>query len=303
MILIISHKEDYTTDFVVNKLNLRNINYKRLNCEDLLNKTFAVSRDLILNFEGQTDFKSVWFRRTKLPAIEHKDIAQKIYLLNEYDALIKNLFCTINARWLSNPFDIYKAENKLYQLKIASKLGFIIPDTLITNSKETLREFYIKNLKQVIIKPLSQSRLQGADETEFIFTNDLEEAHILELDKYDLTPCIYQQKIDKNLELRITVVGEEIFVAGVDSQNLEISKTDWRKGVLKFYKTEIPLNLEEKCRQLVKNLNLKFGAIDLIKDKEGNYIFLEINPNGQWAWIENETGLKISEAIINELIC
>ena len=70
---------------------------------------------------------------------------------------------------------------------------------------------------------------------------------------------------------------------------------------LKFQQTEIPKSIELKCIELVKRLELKFGAIDLIKDKNDNFVFLEINPNGQWAWIEMDTGLQISDAIIAEL--
>ncbi|GEL12033.1 RimK-like ATP-grasp domain-containing protein [Flavobacterium glycines] len=301
-ILIITHKEDYTSDFVINKLNLRNVKYKRFNCEDIINKNYKIDNNFKLEFDGETNFGSVWFRRTKLPIIENQNLAEKAYLLSEYESLLKNLFSTIDAKWLSNPFSIYQAENKLYQLRLAKSLGFKTPNTLVTNSKEDLKTFYFNNSKSVIIKPLSQSRINNNNETEYIFTNILKESHIEELEKYDLTPCIFQEKIEKSIELRVTVVGKNVFTAGVNSQILEATKTDWRKEKLEFYPEEIPNDIKEKCISLVKMLNLKFGAIDLIKDKEGNYIFLEINPNGQWAWIENETGLNISDSIINELL-
>ena len=302
-ILIITHKEDYTSDFVINKLNQRNIKYKRFNCEDIIDKNYKIDNNFKLEFDGEANFGSVWFRRTKLPNIENQNPSERAYLLSEYESLLKNLFSTIDAKWLSNPFSIYQAENKLYQLKVAKSLGFKTPNTLVTNSKENLKTFYFNNSKNVIIKPLSQSRINNSIETEYIFTNVLKEKHIEELDKFDLTPCIFQEKIEKSIELRVTVVGENVFTAGVNSQILEATKTDWRKEKLEFYTEEIPNEIKEKCISLVKILNLRFGAIDLIKDKEGNYIFLEINPNGQWAWIENETGLEISDSIINELLC
>jgi glutathione synthase/RimK-type ligase-like ATP-grasp enzyme len=301
-ILIVTHREDYTSDFVINKLNQRNIKYKRFNCEDIVNNNYKIDNNFKLEFDGEANFGSVWFRRTKLPNIDNQNLEERVYLLNEYESLLKNLFSTIDAKWLSNPFSIYQAENKLYQLKVATSLGFKIPNTLVTNSKEDLKKFYFGNSKAIIIKPLSQSRIYNDNETEFIFTNILKEKHIEELDKYDLTPCIFQEEIEKSIELRVTVVGENVFTAGINSQIFEATKTDWRKEKLEFYTEEIPNEIKEKCISLVKKLNLKFGAIDLIKDKKGNYIFLEINPNGQWAWIESETGLKISDSIINELL-
>lgn len=302
MILIITHKEDYTSDFLINKLNKKKIEYVRWNCEDIINNNYHVDENLNFIFEGSSNFKSVWFRRTKLPNIENLSNNEKIYLFSEYDNLLKNLFCTIDAKWVSNPFSINQSENKLYQLKIAKSLGFKIPNTLVTNSKKELLEFYKNYSKSLIIKQLSLSKIISNNEVEFILTNILKDEHISEIEKYDLTPCIYQEKIEKKIELRVTVVGEEIFKVGINSQATEITKTDWRKGKLDFYIEELPKELKEKCVLLIKSLNLKFGAIDFIIDKNGDYIFLEINPNGQWAWIENETNMKISDAIINEQI-
>ncbi|MNE53265.1 Ribosomal protein S6--L-glutamate ligase [compost metagenome] len=116
-----------------------------------------------------------------------------------------------------------------------------------------------------------------------------------------MTPCIYQELIEKEFEVRVTVVGEKVFSASIDSQSDNDTKIDWRKKKLVFTKVELPFEIEYLCIEIVKKLNLLFGAIDLIKDKNGNYIFLEINPNGQWAWIETQTGIEISDAIINEL--
>lgn len=68
-----------------------------------------------------------------------------------------------------------------------------------------------------------------------------------------------------------------------------------------MFKIKLPDAILNQCISLLKILNLRFGAIDFILDKNGNYIFLEINPNGQWAWIEKQTGYKISNEITNLL--
>lgn len=301
MILIITHKEDYTADFLINKLNLKGISYKRFNCEDLPKTEYYIDNEINAYFDHQSAFTSVWFRRTKLPEIE-ADPAVREYLLVEYDALLKNLFNIIAAKWVSEPYHIYKAENKLFQLKTAKEIGWAVPKTLVTNSKNRLRNFYLENKKNIIIKPLAQSKIAAGNENLFLFTNLVKEEHIDSIDTYDLTPCIFQEKIEKSLELRVTVVGNKAFTAAVDSTLSEESRIDWRKGHLPFFKYALPSEIETKCILLVKKLNLRFGAIDIIKNTDGQYIFLEINPNGQWAWIEQETGMPISEAIINELL-
>lgn len=300
-VLIITHREDYTADFLIHKLNERGLKYVRLNCEDLWHKNFKIGNSFEFNFEGISNFSSVWFRRTKLPKIETESLEIANYLLNEYDSFLQNLLTIIDARWFSNPHSIYRAENKLLQLKLASKLGFKIPDTLVTSSKNTLKEFYKQHDKSIILKPLSQSRIYKNDSLSLIFTNLAKEEHLLSLQDFELTPCIFQKYIKKKIELRVTVVGKDVFVASVDSQKNEKTKIDWRKENLNFIKASLPTEIEEKCVELVSTLDLEFGAIDLILDDEGNYIFLEINPNGQWAWIESQTNLPISESIIKYL--
>lgn len=302
MILIITHREDYTSDFLIDKLNNKGIKYKRLNCEDIDKTNYSIDNNLKFTFDNEYSFKSVWFRRIKLPFIENAKFSERIYLQNEYETLLKNLFLVIDAKWLSEPYSIYRAENKLLQLKLARQIGFNIPKTLVTNSKIELKKFYEDNNKDIIIKPLGISRFIQDDSMTFLFTNSLKKEHIDSIEEFDLTPCLFQNRIEKELELRITVVGENVFSAGVDSQSNIETQLDWRKSQLQFFKYEIPNDIRNKCIEIVKRLNLRFGAIDIIKDKNGNYIFLEINPNGQWAWIETQTQLPISDEIINELI-
>lgn len=303
MILIITHKEDFTADFIINKLNQRNISYKRFNCEDLFQSPFSIKFNGKLEYSilNEHDYTSVWFRRTKLPELENLSGEELLYVLNETDSFFKNLFSSLPAKWLSQPSAVCNAENKLFQLKTAQQIGFKIPETIITNSKDELRKFYSENNENIIIKPISQTRIQYKESTQFIFTNAVPKDLIDEIEKYDLTPCIFQQNISKEYEVRTTVVGNDVFSAAVYSQEDNETKTDWRKKKLRFIETKLPNEVEQLCVQLLKKLNLEFGAIDLIKTPESEYVFLEINPNGQWAWIENQTGQKISESIINFL--
>lgn len=303
MILIITHKTDFTADFVINKLNQRGINYKRLNCEDIYKTNFEVKLDPDFTYSilGEKNFKSIWFRRTKLPEITGMEKEEQLYILYEMESLFKNIFSSLGANWVSLPSAVYEAENKVLQLKTAKKIGFTIPPTLITNSRDELRKFFIQCENEIILKPISQTRIRYNEGAAFIFTNPISPQLIDNIEDFDLTPCIFQKAIKKDYELRITVVGENIFSAKVDSQKDPETRNDWRKKKLQFERAEIPTELRDMCIRLTKELNLQFGAIDLIKTPEGSYVFLEINPNGQWAWIETQTGYKISESIINQL--
>ncbi|KAF2331499.1 hypothetical protein [Flavobacterium nitrogenifigens] len=304
MILIITHKEDFTVDFVVDKLNKKNISYFRLNCEDIHKDFYNFKNEDGFNFtiNGISNFDSVWFRRTKLPDLDINDEAEKLFLLGDYETLFDNIYAlTDTKKWLSNPKEIYIAENKIFQLKIAKSIGFKIPNTLVTNSHKELCHFFEQNGCNVIIKPIRQGRLVGKDGFKTIFTNKLDLEIIQKLTEFDLTPCIYQEYINKQYEIRVTVVNDKVFAGKVNSQSREDTSIDWRKEKIPFERYDLPVEVENKCKLITNKLNLSFGAIDLIKTEDGGYVFLEINPNGQWAWLEMEAGLQISDEIINFL--
>lgn len=304
MILIITHKEDYTTDYVIDKLNKKAIPYFRFNCEDYLEYSIVwqYGANTLFSINGIKEFTSVWYRRTKLPVIVSDNPSEKLYLLGEIDTFLQNLFQVIKAKWLSAPQAVAIAENKLLQLQVAEQIGFQIPLTLVTTDRETLKTFAGNN-KRTIIKPIARGRIDYANDTsKLIFTSLIPDQVITDLDSYIMTPAIYQEYIDKEYELRVTVVGNEVFAARVDSQQYQDAEVDWRRKKIKFEGYALPDKIVEQCRQMVKKLNLSFGAFDFIKKQNGDYYFLEVNPNGQWVWIEKDTAHPISNAIINFLL-
>lgn len=308
MILIVTHKKDYTADIVVNKLNSQNVSYYRLNTETIFEiENFHIANDpfangLEINVAEAQKISSVWFRRIKLPSLKFLDSPSETnYILTEVEMFYKNLWAILDCFWISNPFYVYRAENKLLQLKAAKKAGFITPHTLVTNSKSRLRKFIRDCDKKVIIKPLFLSQVSYSDRNEIIFTNRLEENQISELKEFSVFPATYQAQIPKKLEIRVTVVGTSVYSASIDSQSSPNSSIDWRRGDKQFKYYKLPEEIEEKCVCLVAKLGLQFGAIDLILTPNDEFVFLEINPNGQWGWIEFQTGQDISGAIINLL--
>ena len=113
-----------------------------------------------------------------------------------------------------------------------------------------------------------------------------------------------QRQIEKVYDIRLTIVGQKAFAVAIDSQINAETRIDWRKGenLLPHRKIELPHSLIRKCQKMLSVLELQYGAFDFILDKFGNHYFLEVNPNGQWAWIECQTGYDISGAIVNQLI-
>ncbi len=244
--------------------------------------------------------------------------------------------------WLATPIQNQLASIKIRQTQLALQLGFKIPDTCIgnqtaladmliqenntlalktlyRNSVEFELSVYQKFLKFIYnIKnrkllekyrnedPSFWQRLQYRNR-QTIYTTQFKRSEASSyLTRIPVCPVILQEYIPKKLELRITVVGKKIFPCAIYSQDAptDEGRIDWRghEDHIRHEPYVLPSEIEQKCFKLVKSLGLQFGAIDMIVTPNDEYIFLEINPNGQWLWIEKLTGMPISNAVAELLI-
>lgn len=315
MILFITNKEDITTDFVVKRIKKSGANYYRFNTEDLFS-----SVDICLDFGknkfellderkgviGLNKISSVYFRRPKVPIISlNLDVGERNFILNEYHSLLNGIYNILsNKLWINYVCSIREAENKIYQLVLAKKIGFRIPKTMITNYSDSAYQFIKTNRFNCILKPIRSGFVDDPDNPRVIFTNKINKSKVKELKRIKYCPSIFQNNIEKEADVRVTVVGEKLFPVKIESQEYEESRIDWRRGtnIISHKYIELPKIISRQCINLVKHLNLIFGAIDLVIDKEGNFYFLEINPNGQWAWIEKRLNLPISQEIATLLL-
>jgi glutathione synthase/RimK-type ligase-like ATP-grasp enzyme len=217
----------------------------------------------------------------------------------EIVACIEGLADSFPGICLSKPYILRQADNKIYQLAMASKLGFTIPESLITNNSALAQEFC--SAKPSIIKPISIGKIYDKDDTIVFQTNQVDDNKSIKNLEY--CPSYFQEKCEKDYELRVTVVGKKVFAVRIDSQLHEETRTDWRinPDLLGYSETQISKDLEYKCFALLAALRLDFGAFDFIV-RDNQYIFLEVNANGQWGWLEGKLGIKISEAIIDYLM-
>jgi glutathione synthase/RimK-type ligase-like ATP-grasp enzyme len=312
-VLLITNKADVTTDFVVKRLTEQNINFYRLNTEDLLNKnslSFNFSTNEFILFDNELNLeidllkiKSVYYRRPLTPAfpLENLTNGEQKFVLNEITYCLEGLYKILkNAFWISSVFSIREAECKIFQLQTAKEMGFKIPQSLITNRVEVASEFIKEN--ESVIKPIKTGLISDNKNDKIIFTTLFNDVN--KLDRIKFCPTYFQGFIYKVADVRVTVIGEKVFSALILSQEYDETKVDWRSGEnlkLKYEKIILPKNLSDLCIKLTQNLGLNFGAIDFVKDINGDYYFLEINPNGQWAWIEKQLNYKISHEIANLL--
>ena len=228
MIFIITHQSDYTADFLINKLNKLEVAYFRFNTDnppfDLLDLSNINGQFSESNFIKS--IRSVWYRRRSMPIFDAKNKENNLFLSKEYQYYLSNIFALIdNAKWMSLPEFIEKAENKLLQLDIARKLGFKTPKPLVSTSRSKIVNFIKEFDNGAIIKPLRENQFINSERSHKIFTNVVHSKDIELLEEETLFPSIYQENIEKEYELRVTVVDNQYFVGKVDSQNdLETKK-------------------------------------------------------------------------------
>lgn len=140
-----------------------------------------------------------------------------------------------------------------------------------------------------------------------IYTNKITPKYLEQIELIKMSPAIFQEIIPKSCELRITVVGDKIFPVKIYSQEDEFTALDWRKKPslndfnVKMEPVGLPSSVEKSIYSLMNKLSLQFGCIDMIVTPNGDYVFLEINPNGQWYFVQLKTGVEIAKSIADLL--
>lgn len=202
--------------------------------------------------------------------------------------------------WLNHPARIAAAEFKPVQLDAATRAGLHVPATIVTNEPAYAAEF-AESAGRVIYKPLASSSFESASRTQFIYSSPVKPAELSD-PSIRLTAHLFQEWIEHTHAVRVTVVDRQFFAAAIYAGS-EAARIDWRSGypALRYDVTEVPQAVKQGILILMSMLGLRFSALDFLVRPSGDWVFLEINPNGQWAWIEDKTGLPIATAIADAL--
>jgi glutathione synthase/RimK-type ligase-like ATP-grasp enzyme len=198
----------------------------------------------------------------------------------------------LETLWVSHPFKLRRGEVKALQLAEASRAGLKIPHTLISNDPAGATTFVdALGATECAIKPLIAVGVTDEHGYRLPLTTTLPPGHSLE--SVALAPTMLQPYVEKAFELRCVVIGDRIFSAKMDSQADEKSRVDWRGGDPVHEIFALPASVEASIHRLMDSFGLNFASLDMIVTPEGEYVFLELNPNGQWLWLEFELGLPL----------
>lgn len=319
MILILTGPVDRTADLVAHKLARRGAEVVRFDTASFPSRseltiafspqerTCALLRsgEMVIDLERLT---AVWLRRGNIP-VPHASITEsrsREVVSQESRAVLLDAWHTTACRWVPAPPQVlHEAQRKLGQLSLAGELGFELPPTLVTTDPDALLAFYQEHGGAIISKlaGIEFHKLLGHEFARY--TEVVSRRDIAYLDAVRYCPMIYQAYVPKRVELRVTVVGSDVFAAEIHSQASNHTRYDWRRydeHTTPYARHELPPDLQRLCVELTARLGLCYGAIDLVLTPDGRYVFLEINPAGQFQWIEQATGLPISDAICDLLL-
>ena len=173
--------------------------------------------------------------------------------------------------------------------------------TVITNDPDEARAMIGKRVEKTIYKSLSQNL--ELKQGKALYTGVITQSELANLNLIQLTPGIFQEYIPKAYEVRTTVVGKRTFSAKIDSQAHAETKIDWRHLPFEVddCPIELPTDVERKIQALMETFGLIYGAFDFVVTEDGRYVFLEVNPAGQYMWVESKTGLRITAALADLL--
>ena len=307
-VLIVTNSHDLHADLVAARLDARDHRPFRLNLD-----TFPRDYQICLWFADGTlrgkirhvgdaawldldQVGAVWMRKPGDYSFPSADLSahELAFARLETEHALFGLLYTLDCYWMSHPVALRGAQWKGEQLQRAARMGFRIPDSLITNAPDEVRRFRGDIAGDMVFKsmssPMLAADLVSADQRTAgpLSTSIVDQSMMDNVEAVAEMPCHFQQYIPKQYELRVTVIGERVFAAKIHSQDDERTAIDSRdmSAPIRYEAATLPAALRQRCVDFVRSYDLTYGALDLIVTPDDDVVFLENNPAGQFLYIE-----------------
>jgi ATP-grasp ribosomal peptide maturase len=304
--LVVTSLHDPTADEVIRELHGRGTPVVRLDSGDFpasLSVEAEITPDGVRGLlrtpsrtADLTAVRSLYYRRPTGFAFPHLDEQDARFAITQARYGLGGVLAALpGCRYVNHPHRVGDAEFKPSGLAAAVDAGFLVPPTLITSSPDAAREF-VKRYGSVIYKPLHNPVYRIDDVSSVVKVAEVTAEEIT--DAIAGTAHLFQERVAKVADVRVTVIGDRVFCVRIDSALL-----DWRTdySALTYTPVEAPHGLEYALRRYLDHFGLVFGAFDFCVDGDGRWWFLECNPSGQWYWLETETGLPMLAALADLL--
>ncbi len=316
MLLIITNKYDPHVDLVLSRMYDEGLGDRvvRLNTEDFLlgaryafdGREFRVDiLDSGRRFHS-SDVRAVWYRRP-VPVL-YKEFGERgldEYMKKELETVLWGMYFTMeDALWINDPVRNRVASNKILQIRVADEMGFSVPRTLITNDPQEVKDYFPDD-SSIAVKSISTASLYDSRRRDYVplFTRRVSMDYVLDnADAVRNYGVFLQEFIEKEYDIRVVVLGREVFAFAIHSAEKEETKEDFRTlnpVQLKHEFIRLPSDVEERVLGFVRRFGLVFSSMDLLFSKDGKYYFIENNPNGQWLWLQEVTGVDLIGPFLN----
>ena len=314
-VLLLTHSGDfYTVDLVSQALARRGVRPIRFNTDLFPSSIKLVGRvgdERIFTETGEqvsaVEVCAVWARKLWPPRMaQDLDDRYRAMCVGESTAALEGFLDALHdARWVNDLQCQRAAENKQRQLRLAARAGLRAPRTLVTNDPVAARQFFAETDGETVAKLLRPISVSMDAVDAFVYTNRVREEDLASAETLRHCPMVFQELIPKACELRVAWVAGQIFAGALDASGTSRGQTDWRRVAAeecRWQVAEVPAEIASGLHKLMSELGLVFGAVDLICTPTGEYVFLEVNPSGEWGMLERDLGLPISEAIAAALV-
>jgi ATP-grasp ribosomal peptide maturase len=313
-VLVLTGPGDTTADLVVKELDHQGARVFRVHTAD-----FPLSLQVSVQFDGSwcgqlrgtngsvdlADIRSVYVRRpTEFVFPAAMTDAERHFAGREARRGIGGLLLSLPCAWMNHPSRAADAEYKPFQLASAAACGLNVPRTVLTNVPDDADEHRVHLGSSVVYKTLGSAAVADGQRPAIIYTAEVTRADMAD-PRVGLTAHQFQQRIPKVRDVRATVVGSRVFAANILTDSRTASgQLDWRSdyAALSYEPVSLPPSVESSLLVLTEHLGLSFAAADFVVTADDRHYFVDLNPSGQWGWIQEATGLPIAAAIANHLI-
>jgi glutathione synthase/RimK-type ligase-like ATP-grasp enzyme len=211
--------------------------------------------------------------------------------LEEWTAAVAGVVRVAGGFWVNDPASEEVARRKIVQLEAARRVGLTVPRTLVTNDLARALAFASTCRSGAIVKSVASTEEGG-------YTRAVDPGDGWLAGRLRTGPAILQERVP-GLDLRVTIVGREVFAMSMDARvgDPDDVRLEWDKVSATARPATLPQDLSRRLVALLRALGLRYGAVDLRRRRGGGYAFLEVNPGGQWMHAEAATGHPIGRTI------
>ncbi|MEU3347161.1 ATP-grasp ribosomal peptide maturase [Streptomyces sp. NPDC006700] len=311
-VLVVTKELDPEADLVVDELTIRRVPVMRFDMGDFpLSMSLSVEHAAapwagVLADEYRSvrleEVRAVYYRRPRLPAVsEGLQEPHRTWANEQALASLLGTLYALPVTWVNRPDVDGIASHKPGQLPVAAAHGLRTPRSLITTDQEVARKFCYQVDSPVICQPLMGGPLEYPDGHRTGVPTHVVDPDTID-DSVSLTAHLFQEWVPKTHEVRLTVVGKEMFAAEIRAGS-DAARVDWRSDydALTYDVCQVPDDVRAGVLSWLEHFRLSFGAFDFAVTPAGDWVMFECNPSGEWSWIQNKTGLPIATHIADLL--